>query len=1810
MKKIFLLSFILCSFVLSKAQKIDFTVAKQVVLQNKDLIGLSAFESKDFFVVNAYASDGTKMIYLNQEHKGLRVLNQMKVLGFKNESLFSNTGAFLKEIKSLSNDVPSTPLLNVSEAINKAFQQVKISAPINLKIPVTKEDGRRKSFGIVDGVNEEVTSELLWVPIIDEKGNVNSVKLAWQIQVVPVGSSDWWLVQIDASNGQEIGKVNLTVYETDHKTQKDFVRLNSNKPYQNQSAPLQQVFQQNNVESYSPTIVNGANYLVIPFPSESPQHPGGTAALRNNPWTLAPGNATSLNWHTDGSTDYTITRGNNTWTTEDRAGTNTNTSIITPTGLPATSTTAPDPLTFNFPPTYTQQPTTTNNQRFAITNLFYWNNVIHDISYQYGFNEVAGNFQANNQGRGGNQNDYVIAIAQSSIGVNNANFATPPDGGRPRMRMYLWDPGPNATPVVVQVNTPPAIAGNYSAIESNFSPNNKLVNLGPITAQVVYYNDDPAGSTHFACNPPTNSVTGKIALIDRGFGGSVCTAAVNFTTKVKNAQDAGAIAVIVVNNVSGAPIIMGGGPDGTIIIPAVMISQSDGALFAAQIANNLNVTLSGGGVSVDGDLDNGIIVHEYGHGISNRLTGGGTSGCLNNAEQGGEGWSDYLGLMMTINWANATTADGTIARGIGTYASGESPNGQGIRPAPYSTNLAVNNLTYANMGTNPYNNGVPGTSPHAIGTIWCTALWEMTWAIIQQENAITPSIYNYTTAGNGGNTIALKLVMEGMKLQPCQPGFIDARDAILAADRNLYCGRHSCAIWTAFAKRGMGFGANQGSSASTSDPDQIASNALPPAPTISSQPTDVSTAIGTNATFTANAGSDVNLIYQWQVSTDNGTTWTNINCSIFPSLVLTSVTAAMNGYKYRAQVSIGCAITTTSIVTLTVTGAPAPSITLSSAPGTSNQTVCINAPIVNIAYTTAGGVTGATVTGLPTGVTGSYSAGVFTISGTPTVSGSFGYTVTTSGGTPNATATGTISVNAAITLALTSAPGTTSQTITLSSSITNISYASTGGVTNITASGLPSGVNGTYSGGTNGTFTINGTPTATGTFSYTITTSGGCGVSTATGSIIVVNGPSITLSSAAGTNNQTVCLNTSITSISYTTSGGVTGATVAGLPSGITGSYSGGTNGTFTISGNPSVTGVFNYTINTTGGSATASTTGSINVNPLVNVTLTSAAGTTAQTVNVNSPITNIIYSTVGGVTNATATGLPSGVSGIYSGGLNGNITISGTPSVSGTFNYTVSTAGGCGTQTRMGSIAVVTPPAITLTSAASTSNQTVCLLNPIVNITYSTTGGVSGATVTGLPAGVTSNYSGGTNGSFNISGSPSASGSFSYTITTSGGSPVSTTGTITVNTPPAAPVVSGNLTYCQGATATALTANGAGLLWYTVATGGTGTTVAPIPSTTSVGTTTFYVSQTTNGCEGARASISVTVNPTPSAPSVVSIVNYCQGATNATPLSATGSNLKWYTVTTGGTPTTTAPTPSTATPGTTLFYVSQTTGSCEGPRAAITVNVTTGPSITVQPSDITSCTTTATFTVGVTGSAVTYQWQVSMDGGTTFTNIAAATSATVVINNLTAAMANFRYRVVISSAGCGSVISNSVTAKVGTQPVVSLTATPTSNFNPSVNGMLSVTVNPSGNYTYQWRRNNNILTQVTSTSLTRANGLLDEFGSYQVTVVDVATGCSGVSNIVTVSDIPGSRDRLFISPNPTRGLIRVSYYSSTTAAQARIISLYDGKGARIFSKSFNVAGIYGFMDVDMTNFVSGTYMLILRDGAGNKIASESVIKQ
>jgi hypothetical protein len=152
----------------------------------------------------------------------------------------------------------------------------------------------------------------------------------------------------------------------------------------------------------------------------------------------------------------------------------------------------------------------------------------------------------------------------------------------------------------------------------------------------------------------------------------------------------------------------------------------------------------------------------------------------------------------------------------------------------------------------------------------------------------------------------------------------------------------------------------------------------------------------------------------------------------------------------------------------------------------------------------------------------------------------------------------------------------------------------------------------------------------------------------------------------------------------------------------------------------------------------------------------------------------------------------------------------------------------------------------------------------------------------------------------------------------------------------PAAPSVSPQ-SFCGSTTVSNLVpAPSATIKWYNVATGG-----IALAGTTAITTSGNYYATAVNanGCESNRISAAITINTIPAAPIATTQITYTQN-TAASSLTATGTNLLWYTVATGGTGNGTAPTPSTAAIGTTSYWVSQTVSSCEGPRAKIDVIV------------------------------------------------------------------------------------------------------------------------------------------------------------------------------------------------------------------------------------------------------------------------------
>jgi len=747
--------------------------ATQLLRKNLPATGLSQATMNSYVITDAYADrkSGNFLVYLQQTYQGIPVYNKISVYIFKNDTLIGQR----QDVFRIQGKVAAKPQYSVSpgQAIRSAANHLALPFAGEARL-VRKDDIRQRFvYQAASVARKDISSDLVWLP--DRGGS--GVRLSWNVRIAPAGSLDDWMVRVDAETGVVLGKSSFVVHEAPSDGCQE-VRSAAGLPLVTGGAiPMQKL-------PAPPPAVTDVNYRVYPFPQESANF--GTRTLENNPWLRAgtDNDAITLGWQFDNSMNYAYTRGNNVWAQQDLAGNNATS------GYADTSLTSIPSLTFDRAVDITASPSTYSNSRAGIDNLFYWNNIMHDISYQYGFDEAAGNFQADNLGRGGLGGDYVNAFALDGASVNNADFYTPPDGENGRMRMFQFNAGQTLR---FHINSPAAIAGDYTAVEGNLSYKSRLVDKGPVSADVVPVVDG-SGSV-LGCSALTNAaaLAGKIALVDRGGG---C----NFITKVKYAQNAGAIAVIMMNNLDGPPFTMAG-VDTTITIPAVMVSDTTANKLFANLSG-LNAGLSATGQYRDGALDNGIISHEYTHGISTRLTGGpANSDCLANAEQMGEGWSDYMALMVTTDWNTASVSDGPRKRSLGTYAMSQPSTGGGIRTYPYSTDMATNPWTYAMLATNT------GGEVHTIGEIWCAALWDMTWNIIQEEG-IDPDIYR----GTKGNNIALQLVIQGMKYQPCSPGFLDGRDAILKADSILYNYRHKCAIWNAFARRGMGRNASQGSS--------------------------------------------------------------------------------------------------------------------------------------------------------------------------------------------------------------------------------------------------------------------------------------------------------------------------------------------------------------------------------------------------------------------------------------------------------------------------------------------------------------------------------------------------------------------------------------------------------------------------------------------------------------------------------------------------------------------------------------------------------------------------------------------------------------------------------------------------------------------------------------------------------------------------------------------------------------------------------------------------------------------------------------
>jgi hypothetical protein len=699
---------------------------------NHKSLGLTTRDIAETVVSSQRTSphNGVTDVSFQQQLDGIDVFaGVMKVNIARDGRILSVSNRFVSDLASKAR--VREPKLSADAAVVAAARALGLEGS---DAPQVKEQlggpSRKVVFGPSGLSKRDIPVRLVYL----KRGN-GPVRLAWDLPI-ETDQEHYWQVQVDAVTGLVLQRKN---YVLNH------------------------------------------SYKVYPIPAESPNHvailpPADGRTLVLNPETKGAA-ASPLGWVTPG---LLTTDGPNVQAQTDLDFND----VFTPgTDVKPMGTGLLTALTFDFPIDLTQSATT--YREAVVTNLFYWNNVNHDIHELYGFDEANFNFEGN---------DPVLADAQDGSGTNNANMLTLPDNVPARMQMYIWTP-----PADLRVNSP--YSALYNAGTAGFGP---PLNETGVTGDLMQVNDGGGASTADGCEPGeawVGNYTGKIAFLDRG----TC----EFGTKMLHAQEAGAIAAVMVNIQSDEPIAMGPGVDGAAVtIPSVSIGNANGNDIKAVIGSSIvNVTMRAGSQPArDSDLDNAVITHEYGHGVSNRLAGDGVQVpfCLDGDQQAGEGWSDWWGLAFT----QQTATEPPTGRGIGTYLIYQGTAGPGIRPFRYSTDMSINPQTYGDL--------TEGTLsiPHGVGTVWATALWDMYWALVRGVPApfnlpgrgFEPDIYNFDSGK--GNTLALQLVIDGLKLGGCTPNMLTTRDAILLADTQPpNTGANQCHIWWAFARRGMGVNA-------------------------------------------------------------------------------------------------------------------------------------------------------------------------------------------------------------------------------------------------------------------------------------------------------------------------------------------------------------------------------------------------------------------------------------------------------------------------------------------------------------------------------------------------------------------------------------------------------------------------------------------------------------------------------------------------------------------------------------------------------------------------------------------------------------------------------------------------------------------------------------------------------------------------------------------------------------------------------------------------------------------------------------------
>jgi photosystem II stability/assembly factor-like uncharacterized protein len=393
------------------------------------------------------------------------------------------------------------------------------------------------------------------------------------------------------------------------------------------------------------------------------------------------------------------------------------------------------------------------------------------------------------------------------------------------------------------------------------------------------------------------------------------------------------------------------------------------------------------------------------------------------------------------------------------------------------------------------------------------------------------------------------------------------------------------------------------------------------------------------------------------------------------------------------------------------------------------------------------------------------------------------------------------------------------------------------------------------------------------------------------------------------------------------------------------------------------------------------------------------------------------------------------------------------------------------------------------------------------------------------------------------------------------------------------------------------------------------------VPAVTLAQNNTQYKAIATNTCGSTSSNVAIlTVNPATTITSSPTSVTVCSGSSASFCVTASGNNLTYQWEVSQSC---TAPFSNIAGANSsclnitnalnTSVYRCKVTGSCGATVTSNCAQLTVGAlaTVTEQPTNKEICANgnTSFIVEGTSTFPITYQWQVSNDGGTTWNNISGATTSVLTLSNVSATANNNRYRCQLFTTACPTPAnSNSAVLTVRALPTVGLSASPLTSLLPGQSTVLQATPSlPSSGSTISKTWIKDGAPFVYAGNLYAAN--VEKVGSYQVNISETHSSgltCNSISPVVKL--IAPRSDQLFIYPIPNDGRFTVSYYNVALTNSSRTITVFDAKGSKVYHKKMPINGAYTLLNVDIKPAQGGVYVVVVSDDKEKTLAQGKII--